>query len=169
MVANSSIISSYGSSTAQATIELASKLGEFQESQAELRRGLIGTVELFQARNAEVGLFSSRHKTFPLDAYLFALLSQALTSQLAILNQFLTTVSSSGESLGKIMDGSIEERAAFVSVVHQARSAIHESLSQWSERFKTEVCSTTDALMIKADDSLVAVSLAHLLVLLVLS
>ena len=56
MVANSSIISSYGSSTAQATIDLASKLEEFQQTQEQLGQGLMESVELFRSRNAEVRL-----------------------------------------------------------------------------------------------------------------
>lgn len=56
------------------------------------------------------------------------------------------------------MDGSIEERSAFVSVVNQARSAIHASLGTWATAFKVEMETTTDALMEKADERLEAVS-----------
>ena len=56
MVANSSVIASYGSSTAQATLDLASRLDEFQQTQRELGEGLLGSVETFRSRNAEVSL-----------------------------------------------------------------------------------------------------------------
>ncbi|KAL7409838.1 P-loop containing nucleoside triphosphate hydrolase protein [Mrakia frigida] len=135
MVANSSVISSYGSSTAQATIDLASRLEEFQQTQEQLGQGLMGSVELFRTRNAE-----------------------KLTSQLAILDEHLASINAGSAALGTIMDGSIEERSAFVSVVNQARSAIHASLGTWARGFKVEMGTTTDALMVKADERLEAVS-----------
>lgn len=56
------------------------------------------------------------------------------------------------------MDASVEERAAFVSVVNEARFAIHSSLGTWCENFKGEMSSTTDGLMKDASKSISAVS-----------
>lgn len=138
MVANSSVIASYGSSTAQATVELATRLDEFQQTQRELGNGLAGSIETFRSRNAE-----------------------QLTAQLAILDQHLASISGGAGVLGNIMDGSVEERSAFVKVVNQARSAIHASLGTWAEGFKIEMSTTTDGLMRQADEGLQAVSVAR--------
>jgi hypothetical protein len=89
-----------------------------------------------------------------------SLVLQKLTAQLEILDQHLASLSGEAGVLAKIMDGSLEERAAFVGVVNQARSAIHASLGTWVEGFKVEMSSTTDALMVQAEEGLQAVSRA---------
>lgn len=48
------VASSFGSSTAQATVELAFKLENFRKTQSEMGKGVAETVKSFQTRNAEV-------------------------------------------------------------------------------------------------------------------